>query len=72
MMRKFKKWTVHTMAHSKQEDSYNCGVYCLIVCFDVQTKKACIYLMFYPNFSVLFYVTFHFNFFVLFFIILLL
>lgn len=34
-----KKWTVHTMAHSKQEDSYNCGVYCLMVCFDIQTKK---------------------------------
>lgn len=58
-----KEWTVHTMTHSKQEDSYNCGVYCLMVCFDVQTKKACIYIMFYTNFSVLFYVTFHFNFF---------
>uniref|UniRef100_A0A8W8JQL4 Uncharacterized protein n=1 Tax=Magallana gigas TaxID=29159 RepID=A0A8W8JQL4_MAGGI len=34
-----KKWTVHTMACSKQEDSYNCGVCCLILCFDVQTKK---------------------------------
>lgn len=55
------------MAHSKQEDSYNCGVYCLIVCFDVQTKKPCIYIMLYPNLSVVFfYVTFHFNFFFLF------
>lgn len=61
-----KKQTVHTMAHSKQEDSYNCGVYCRMVCFDVQTKKTCIYIMLYPNLSVVFYVTFHFNFFFLF------
>lgn len=26
------QWKVETKEHSKQTDSFNCGVYCLLVC----------------------------------------
>lgn len=34
------QWKVETKEHSKQTDSFNCGVYCLLVClFFSKSKK---------------------------------